>query len=54
MSVGRFVVVSLVVLDHEEIAKSKIENGFGFGFGFGVQCANLSESSGSASTEGTC
>jgi hypothetical protein len=50
MSVGRFVVVSLVVLDHEEIAKSKIENGFGFG----VQCANLSESSGSASTEGTC
>jgi hypothetical protein len=52
MSVGRFVVVSLVVLDHEEIAKSKIENGFGFGFG--VQCANLSESSGSASTEGTC
>jgi hypothetical protein len=45
MSVGRFVVVSLVVLDHEEIAKSKIENG--------LECSAVCESKRVQSTEDT-
>jgi hypothetical protein len=49
MSVGRFVVVSLVVLDHEKISKSKIENGFGLD----LECSAVCESKRVQSTEDT-